>query len=132
MDRPLAIDFVLEKLRIFASVRPGILVEEKTLGAGLHFRLAPQYEADCLSFCMQLADETGLYLQRGKMLFELRPGHAGKGSAVTHLLKATELGGGLPIFIGDEIGRAHVCTPVTTAHLVCRLLLEIKYTITTK
>src|SRR3546814_9466288 len=25
-----------------------------------------------------------------------------------------------------EIGRAHVCTPVTTAHLVCRLLLEQK------
>src|SRR3546814_10335035 len=23
-----------------------------------------------------------------------------------------------------EIGRAHVCTPVPTAHLVCRLLLE--------
>src|SRR3546814_3150472 len=33
----------------------------------------------------------------------------------------------------DEIGRAHVCTPVTNAHLVCRLLLEKKksrYTIT--
>src|SRR3546814_1776572 len=27
---------------------------------------------------------------------------------------------------GDEIGRAHVCTPVTNAHLVCRLLLEQK------
>src|SRR3546814_6291460 len=26
----------------------------------------------------------------------------------------------------DEIGRAHVCTPVTNAHLVCRLLLEKK------
>src|SRR3546814_5809226 len=25
-----------------------------------------------------------------------------------------------------EIGRAHVCTPVTNAHLVCRLLLEKK------
>src|SRR3546814_5381624 len=25
---------------------------------------------------------------------------------------------------GEEIGRAHVCTPVTNAHLVCRLLLE--------
>src|SRR3546814_4189351 len=23
-----------------------------------------------------------------------------------------------------ELGRAHVCTPVTTSHLVCRLLLE--------
>src|SRR3546814_8382117 len=27
---------------------------------------------------------------------------------------------------GVEIGRAHVCTPVTNAHLVCRLLLEKK------
>src|SRR3546814_2804495 len=26
-----------------------------------------------------------------------------------------------------EIGRAHVCTPVTNAQLVCRLLLEKKY-----
>src|SRR3546814_2038550 len=25
-----------------------------------------------------------------------------------------------------EIGRAHVCTPVTHAHIVCRLLLETK------
>src|SRR3546814_8507033 len=25
-----------------------------------------------------------------------------------------------------QIGRAHVCTPVTNAHLVCRLLLEHK------
>src|SRR3546814_4639734 len=29
-----------------------------------------------------------------------------------------------------EIGRAHVCTPVTNAHLVCRLLLETKQTTT--
>src|SRR3546814_4126953 len=27
-------------------------------------------------------------------------------------------------FIDNEIGRAHVCTPVTNAHLVCSLLLE--------
>src|SRR3546814_2396527 len=26
----------------------------------------------------------------------------------------------------DEIGRAHVCTPVTNAHLVCRLMLAKK------
>src|SRR3546814_4094639 len=26
----------------------------------------------------------------------------------------------------EEIGRAHVCTPVTNAHLVCRLMLEKK------
>src|SRR3546814_9461514 len=32
---------------------------------------------------------------------------------------------------GNEIGRAHVCTTVTNAHLVCRLLLEKKKTATT-
>src|SRR3546814_8777211 len=31
----------------------------------------------------------------------------------------------------QEIGRAHVCTPVTNAHLVCRFLLENKKTTTT-
>src|SRR3546814_956662 len=32
---------------------------------------------------------------------------------------------GLPVVAANcEIGREHVCTPVTTAHLVCRLLLE--------
>src|SRR3546814_8041769 len=32
---------------------------------------------------------------------------------------------------GIEIGRAHVCTPVTNAQLVCRLLLEKKKNIAT-
>src|SRR3546814_10563781 len=33
---------------------------------------------------------------------------------------------GDPGGLGREIGRAHVCTPVTNAHLVCRLLLAKK------
>src|SRR3546814_8418918 len=31
-----------------------------------------------------------------------------------------------PVSAWMEIGRAHVCTPVTNEHLVCRLLLEKK------
>src|SRR3546814_4968403 len=34
--------------------------------------------------------------------------------------------GGFARLRGIEIGRAHVCTPVTNAPLVCRLLLETK------
>src|SRR3546814_5748544 len=30
------------------------------------------------------------------------------------------------VFEKATIGRAHVCTPVTNAHLVCRLLLQTK------
>src|SRR3546814_1784050 len=28
------------------------------------------------------------------------------------------------LMVAESIGRAHVCTPVTNAHIVCRLLLE--------
>src|SRR3546814_6626327 len=34
--------------------------------------------------------------------------------------------GGIAEIARDEIGRAHVCTPVTNAHLVCRITLEKK------
>src|SRR3546814_6738079 len=34
--------------------------------------------------------------------------------------------GSQPFPVLEEIGRAHVCTPVTNAQLVCRLLLEKK------
>src|SRR3546814_6262760 len=33
--------------------------------------------------------------------------------------------------LSEAIGRAHVCTPVTNAHLVCRLMLETKQITTT-
>src|SRR3546814_8638041 len=38
---------------------------------------------------------------------------------------------GAPRPSSPKIGRAHVCTPVTNAHLVCRLLLDINNIIIT-
>src|SRR3546814_6056966 len=52
-------------------------------------------------------------------------GHEGKAAARgEHGL--IEVLGGPPGIAHLEIGRAHVRTPVTNAHLVCRLLLEKK------
>src|SRR3546814_10198223 len=47
---------------------------------------------------------------------------------VPHVDVAVVGGGiaGLWLLARLQIGRAHVCTPVTNAHLVCRLLLEKK------
>lgn len=101
--RPSSLPRVARALEHFAATRPGLLVEEKTLGVGLHFRQAPQYEAECLAICAALASETGLFLQQGKMLFELRPGQGGKGQAVTRFLSETELGARRPVFIGDDV-----------------------------
>src|SRR3546814_5608447 len=41
---------------------------------------------------------------------------------------ALAVSGTMTLGLEFEIGRAHVCTPVTNAHLVCRLLLAKKNT----
>src|SRR3546814_16962695 len=81
MDRPLAIDFVLEKLRSFASVSPAILVAETTMGAGLPFRPAPQYEAADLAFRLHPAGDTAPTPQGGTIMSGFPTGHAGEGQA---------------------------------------------------
>lgn len=101
--RPPEIDAAKRELIRFAAGKPGLLVEEKTLGVALHYRLAPELEEDCRALCEDLARGTGLYLQHGKMLFELRPGQGGKGTAVARLLAETELETGRPVFIGDDL-----------------------------
>src|SRR3546814_10105486 len=62
------------------------------------------------------------------------PGHDLVPGAFIHLIAAEALKRGDPVNVGwvpamaiaVKIGRAHVGTPVTNAHLVCRLLLEKK------
>src|SRR3546814_4707996 len=62
-----------------------------------------------------------------------RAGRARASSASRRKLVVSIIGGGTRAIEaaggggdGTEIGRAHVCTPVTNAHPVCRLLLEKK------
>src|SRR3546814_5611412 len=52
--------------------------------------------------------------------------HSGEGLAVKFIHPLRH------VSHATEIGRAHVCTPVTNAHLVCRLLLEKKKTTNTR
>nr|WP_255326331.1 trehalose-phosphatase [Sphingobium sp. EM0848] len=87
----------------FASGKPGLLVERKTISVGLHFRGAPQWGRDAGILAEQLADRLGLALQPGKMLYELRPGGADKGSALRTLMQKPPMAGGKPLFIGDDV-----------------------------
>src|SRR3546814_4779656 len=54
-----------------------------------------------------------------------RAGRAGKGLILRNLIGMMDF---TMVDAAREIGRAHVRTPVTNAHLVCRLLLEKKKT----
>lgn len=98
-----AIDIAEADLLAFIADRPGLLVERKSLSVGLHFRQAPEWADASEALAVDLANRLGLHLQHGKMLYELRPGGADKGTAVTALMTQKPMIGGVPVFIGDDV-----------------------------
>jgi trehalose 6-phosphate phosphatase len=62
-----------DSVRRFAAGDEGLLVEDKPAGIALHYRLAPERGGEVDSFLEALAGRSGLTLQRGKMVAELRP-----------------------------------------------------------
>ena len=98
-----AVDDAEAAFHSFAEDKPGILVERKSISVGLHFRGAPQWGEQAGALASDLAAKLGLAVQPGKMLFELRPGGADKGSAVHTLMARTPMAGGRPLFIGDDV-----------------------------
>lgn len=97
------VDIAEAALENFITDKPGLRVERKSLSVGLHFRRAPAWGEACKAIAEALAQETGLYLQAGKMVYELRPGGADKGTAIRHLMREPALSAGLPLFFGDDV-----------------------------
>ena len=98
-----AVDDAEAAFHAFAEDKPGLLVERKSISVGLHFRGAPQWGKKAGELATELSEKLGLAVQPGKMLFELRPGGADKGSAVHALMARAPMAGGRPIFIGDDV-----------------------------
>ena len=101
--RPPALDTALARLTAWASARPGTLVENKPFGAALHWRRVPEAEAEAQALVAGLAAESGLELQPGKMMAELRLGGADKGVALAALMAEPPMAGSRPVFLGDDV-----------------------------
>lgn len=87
----------------FAADRPGVLVEDKGVSAGLHFRQAPGSESEASRLAHRVADETGLTLQPGSMVLELKTPGADKGQALTAFMAEPPFAGAMPIMLGDDL-----------------------------
>lgn len=91
-----------EGFREFAARDSGLIVEEKGPSVALHFRLA-SHCADAARACArQLAAETGLTLQDGDMVEELRTPGASKGDSVRAFMACALFAGAQPVFVGDD------------------------------
>jgi trehalose 6-phosphate phosphatase len=92
-----------ESIRRFAAGGEGLLVEDKPAGVALHYRLAPERAEEAVTFLEALAERSGLALQRGKMVAELRPDGSDKGEAVRRLMGEPPFAGARPVFVGDDL-----------------------------
>jgi trehalose 6-phosphate phosphatase len=92
-----------ESVRRFAAGGEGLLVEDKPAGIALHYRLAPERAEEVDSFLEGLAERSGLALQRGKMVAELRPHGTDKGAALRRLMAEPPFAGARPVFVGDDL-----------------------------
>lgn len=81
----------------------GIVIEEKSFGLGVHYRLMPQLRDRAEQWAMAQAAAHGLVVQQGDMVFELRPGGSDKGDAVRAIMALDRFRGSTPVFIGDDL-----------------------------
>jgi trehalose 6-phosphate phosphatase len=90
-------------LRLFAARHPGMLVEDKVLSATLHYRGAPEQAEAAGHEAVRIAARTGLALQLGDMVVELRTPGPTKGDSVEAFLAHAPFMGAVPIFLGDDL-----------------------------
>ena len=102
-ERPRLLDSVLPEIKALESRFPGVLVEDKPFGAAVHFRQAPEAEGACLAAVEAAAARTGMLIQPGKMVFELKPSGGDKGSALRRLMGEPAFAGSRPLFLGDDL-----------------------------
>lgn len=99
---PPALPAIAVAMDRFAATRPGVVVERKSLGAALHYRLVPEHEAEARALAAALAAEHGLRLQHGKMMAEVRA-DGDKGRAVAALAAGAAMAGFPPLVLGDDV-----------------------------
>jgi trehalose 6-phosphate phosphatase len=89
-------------LRAFAALDSGLIVEEKGLSVALHFRLAGRFGSAARDCAERLAASTGLTLQEGDMVEELRTPGPDKGASVRAFMSAPPFADARPVFVGDD------------------------------
>ena len=98
-----SVSYVLEAFEAFAASRPGMIVENKGVSAGLHYRGAPDQAGAAEALARRLQTETGLTLQPGHMVLELKTPGASKGTAVIAFMREAPFKNAIPIMLGDDV-----------------------------
>ena len=93
------------QLAAFVATHPGTLLEDKGRSLALHFRLAPELEADARGAVEAAARSMtpSYHVQEGKKVFEIKPSGFSKASAIEEFLREPPFSGRIPVFAGDDL-----------------------------
>jgi trehalose 6-phosphate phosphatase len=83
----------------------GTLLEDKGRTVAIHFRMAPQFEAELRDRVAAIAAGLGAsyQLQSGSMMLEIKPCGFNKGGAVRAFLQEPPFSGRTPVYVGDDL-----------------------------
>jgi trehalose 6-phosphate phosphatase len=98
-----------DALRAFAGRHAGLVFEDKGASVALHYRLAPQLEQAALDAVREVSAPLGdaVQVQGGKMVWELKPAGADKGTAIEEFMGEPPFAGRTPVFLGDDVTDEH-------------------------
>ncbi|MGO8865369.1 MAG: trehalose-phosphatase [Alphaproteobacteria bacterium] len=96
---------VSERLRRFASARPGVIVEDKGRSIAVHFRAADCDRGDLYRVARRAVRESGgeLELLPAREALDVRPRSTNKGLAVERFMRSAPFLGRVPVFVGDDL-----------------------------
>lgn len=90
-------------LEALARKTPGLLVETKGPSVAIHYRKAASAEAAVLEAVERIAQASGLDLQLGKAVAELRTPGPNKATAIRRFMLEAPFRGARPLFVGDDL-----------------------------
>lgn len=95
----------LDELDRAAEDWPGTVVERKARSVVMHYRMAPQREAQAEALVRGLPGlaAAGFIVLPARMAFEVKPKGASKARAVALLMEQAPFTGRRPVFVGDDV-----------------------------
>jgi len=98
-------DQVRDRMQSLAATDSRLILEDKGNSLAMHYRQSPAKEGFVRHELEEILSELGpdFILQDGKMVLELRPTAASKGTAIRKFMSEPPFAGRTPVFIGDDI-----------------------------
>ena len=101
---PVSLQRIRSPLRELAQSVPGLVLEDKSHALAVHFRQIPGRGPEVMRMVSTLVEDQAPDLQvlPGKMVAEIKPPGADKGSAISTFMKEPPFRDRVPVFVGDD------------------------------